>query len=141
MRLTRDGQFGIDHCMSCSARVAFSLSSRIADSAGQTHDRDGGRGGNSLRAQPERRPAKLLGQYPVGLEDPGAEQRPGVARIDEVLHAEPLGRAERRADSGQFPAKTLGLGVPVSGLLELGPERGLDAAAQRQRTKRLGLPR
>ncbi len=43
----------------------------------------------------ERGRAEQLGEQPVGVADPVAQQRPAVAGIDQVLHPEVLGRAER----------------------------------------------
>src|SRR5688500_15156953 len=72
---------------------------------------------------------------------PVAQDRPGVARVDDLLDAEPLRRAKRRPDRVEplldLRAKSLG----VLGGLELAPVGGLDASLDRERAPVAGRPR
>ena len=64
---------------------------------------------------------------------PVAQQRAGVARVDDLLDAEALGGAERGAHGVQALANLLAQRRRVVGRLELAPVGRLDAALDRQR--------
>src|SRR5260370_1158149 len=62
-----------------------------------------------------------------------AEERPRVARIDDLLDPERLGRAERRAELGQALLDLGHLRLAIRRRVEIRPVRGLDSALERQR--------
>src|SRR5262245_52228308 len=62
-----------------------------------------------------------------------AEERPRVARIDDLLDPERLGRAERRAELRQALLDLSHLLRAIGRGVEVGPVRRLDAAFERQR--------
>ena len=71
---------------------------------------------------------------------PVAEERPRVARVDDLLDGEALGGAEGRAD-GVEPGLDLGAqGDRVLGGLELAAVGGLEPAGDRQRAPVAGRP-
>lgn len=52
--------------------------------------------GRRSRSGAEGGPAEFVGQEPVGVVNPVAEQRAAVARVDDVLYSESFGGPERR---------------------------------------------
>src|SRR5438132_13833822 len=77
----------------------------------------------------------------MGALGPVAQQRPGLARVDDLLDSEALGRPERRADRVEagfyLRAKRTGIGRR----LELSPVGGLDPPLDRKRAPVGGGPR
>src|SRR5215475_13551381 len=72
---------------------------------------------------------------------PLAEQPPRVARIDDLLDPERLGRAERRAQLGEPLLDLRHLRRRISRGVDLRAVGGLDAALERQRAPAPGRPR
>src|SRR5215218_6547243 len=88
-----------------------------------------------LRPRPARlrAAAELVGHDLVRPARPGAQHGTGVARVDDVLDAEALGRPEGGADGVQ-PSFDLGAQRDrVLRRLEVAPVGGLEAAGDRQR--------
>src|SRR4051794_34406437 len=84
---------------------------------------------------------RLVRHEPVSLARPRAQQRPRVARIDDLLDAEALGRAERRAHRVEPRLDLLAQCHGVVGRLELAPVRRLEPARDRQRAPVARRPR
>src|SRR5687768_18498216 len=72
---------------------------------------------------------------------PVAQDRPGVARVDDLLDAESLRRAERRPDRVEPLLDLRPESLGVLGGFELAPVGGLDAALDRERAPVAGRPR
>src|SRR5262249_41157337 len=67
----------------------------------------------------KRRRSREFWQDAVGVVDPRTQQRAALARVDDVLDAEPLGGAERRRHGRERAANTFYLRLRISGPLDL----------------------
>src|SRR5580698_6303559 len=82
----------------------------------------------------EGRPAWLRRQYRVSVTHPVAKQRPGLARVDDVLDSKPLSGTERAAYRVQPGADLRQQGCRVVGSLQIGTVGSLDPALDGQRS-------
>src|SRR3954454_12729962 len=85
--------------------------------------------------------AQLVRDDLVRAFGPVAQQRPRVARVDDLLDAEALGGAKRRAHRVQARLDLGAQRVGVLGGLELAPVRGLEPPGDRQRPPVAARPR
>src|SRR5262249_11942054 len=86
----------------------------------------------------QRRPGAAARRRQLG---PFAEQSPGVARIDDLLDPERLGRAERRAQLREPLFDLRHLGPRIRRGVDLRAVGGLDPALERQRAPAARRPR
>ena len=84
---------------------------------------------------------RLVRHEAVSLARPRAQQRPRVARVDDLLDAEALGRAERRAHRVEPRLDLRPQRDRVLGRLELAPVGRLEPARDRQRAPVARRPR
>src|SRR3954470_10380162 len=77
-------------------------------------------------------PVELVADELVRALGPVAQDRPGVARVDDLLDTEALRRPERRGHGLQPRGYLLAQRGRVLGRLELAPVRGLEPAGHRE---------